>query len=879
MRRHLGAGLAVIGYLLLMLQLGTGLAAAGALELIPDQQLEQHIRVQLNKPDGELNADDLSQLRYLDATVSEVVYLEGLQYATNLTVLMLNDNDIYDISPIEGLNQLSYVNLENNLLDISESSDAGHTIRTLEQQGTTVHYGRQRGVTLTDPVLAEAIRDTLGIHHRVLTEEDMKQLTYLDVSQRTIVSLEGLQYADNLAYLLLGYTQIHDVTPLQRLTSVKYLDINGIDIDVSPGSDNQVVLERLVNGGAVVKFENKTYVPPVVIIPVEDDVLEAGIRSAIGKPSGDLTRNDLEQITSLTVTEGVKSIKGISAAVNLTYLNLDDNAISNINELERLQQLETLNIRRNRLDTQASSAAMQVIRSLERNGTTVNYQPQKQVVSGRLSSLNVSNGMVLSPSFNKNISFYNVSVSEHVTNFRVTPYAESNEAAITVNGQSVTSGQPSHSIALNTISTIIAIEVTGSEDTQTYTLVVTKGGNSADLSGLTLGGGLRLSPEFQANTTQYNAVVSESASSILISPAASDSTATIKINDSIVSSGSSRSVNLTADTTTILVKVTASNGVNTKTYTLRVTKNVDPPMLENLQLSDGAQLSPAFDPEKTNYNVTTQQHVSQLSVLPFAASGTAVRVNGEEANIGAWSQPLELKPGVNAFDIEVRSPRSDSAATTYTLRVVRDTPTPTNVAVPMNGNDIEQSNGFTDIGNHWARHEIELLASMSILDGQSETSFAPDSPISRAEFITILVRALSIQTPSESIPFKDVTSQDWFSNNVSAAVKAGIVQGFDDQTFRPKKQISREEMAVMVMNALRNAVVVDSASASQRIQMYQDYEEISSWAREAVSVVVGIELMKGTSGEQYSPKQASTRAQAAVIVARVMKYMQLNNRG
>src|SRR5690606_10219679 len=127
---------------------------------------------------------------------------------------------------------------------------------------------------------------------------------------RTIVSLEGLQYADNLAYLLLSYTQVHDVTPLESLTSVKYLDLNGIDIDLSPGSDNQIVLERLVDGGAVVKFENKTYVPPVVVIPVEDDVLEAGIRSAIGKPSGDLTRKDLERVTSLTVTGGVKSIKG-----------------------------------------------------------------------------------------------------------------------------------------------------------------------------------------------------------------------------------------------------------------------------------------------------------------------------------------------------------------------------------------------------------------------------------------------------------------------------------------------------------------------------------------------------------------------------------------
>src|SRR5690606_5155934 len=118
------------------------------------------------------------------------------------------------------------------------------------------------------------------------------------------------------------------------------------------------------------------------------------------------------------------------------------------------------------------------------------------------------------------------------------------------------------------------------------------GGNSADLSGLTLGGGLRLSPTFQANTTQYSAIVSESASSILISPTASDSSATIKINDAIISSGSSRSVNLTADTTTIHVKVTAGNGVNNKTYTLRVTKNEDAPLLENLRLSDGAQLSP-----------------------------------------------------------------------------------------------------------------------------------------------------------------------------------------------------------------------------------------------------------------------------------------------
>ena len=63
MRRHLGAGLVVVGYMLLLLHFGTEWAAASTVELIPDRQLEQHIRVQLNKPDGELTPDDMSQLR------------------------------------------------------------------------------------------------------------------------------------------------------------------------------------------------------------------------------------------------------------------------------------------------------------------------------------------------------------------------------------------------------------------------------------------------------------------------------------------------------------------------------------------------------------------------------------------------------------------------------------------------------------------------------------------------------------------------------------------------------------------------------------------------------------------------------------------------
>ncbi|MFS0723852.1 S-layer homology domain-containing protein [Paenibacillus sp. 1P07SE] len=124
---------------------------------------------------------------------------------------------------------------------------------------------------------------------------------------------------------------------------------------------------------------------------------------------------------------------------------------------------------------------------------------------------------------------------------------------------------------------------------------------------------------------------------------------------------------------------------------------------------------------------------------------------------------------------------------------------------------------FTDMQRHWAEPKVEQLASKRIVRGITSEDFAPNRNITRAEFASLLVRALGIKTDRSASGdvFQDVAAASWYAKEVEAAFRAGLVQGISVTHFAPEAQITREQIAVMVMNAL--ALVNDESSSSEQI--------------------------------------------------------------
>ncbi|OAI56761.1 hypothetical protein AYO49_00600 [Verrucomicrobiaceae bacterium SCGC AG-212-N21] len=287
-----------------------------------------------------------------------------------------------------------------------------------------------------------------------------------------------------------------------------------------------------------------------------------------------------------------------------------------------------------------------------------------------LASLVPSAG-TLTPAFASGTTSYIASVSNATTSITVTPTVADATATVKVNNVAVASGSASGAINLSVGNNVISTVVSAQDGTpRTYTLTVNRAQSSnANLANLVPSPGT-LTPVFASGTTSYTASVSNATTSITMTPTVADATATVKINNVAVVSGSaSGSISLSVGNNVINTEVTAQDGTP-KTYTLTVSRaassNAD---LVNLVPSTGT-LTPAFESGITNYAVSVPNATTSLSVTPTVAHANAtVKVNNVAVASGSASGPISLNVGNNVVAIAVTA--QDGTPKNYSLTVTR----------------------------------------------------------------------------------------------------------------------------------------------------------------------------------------------------------------
>ncbi|WP_158301671.1 S-layer homology domain-containing protein [Paenibacillus mesophilus] len=159
------------------------------------------------------------------------------------------------------------------------------------------------------------------------------------------------------------------------------------------------------------------------------------------------------------------------------------------------------------------------------------------------------------------------------------------------------------------------------------------------------------------------------------------------------------------------------------------------------------------------------------------------------------------------------------------------------------------------------------MAIARIVNSVDETSFKPDSNMTRAQFVTLLSRALQLQSSGTVGTFSDVSADAWYNKAVYAAREANIVSGVSEKEFAPDAFITREQMAVMMVNAYLFATgkKLSDLVITQEVK-YSDEGSISDWARTYVRASSGLGLVNGTDAGNFAPADNSTRAQAAVVL-------------
>ncbi len=174
---------------------------------------------------------------------------------------------------------------------------------------------------------------------------------------------------------------------------------------------------------------------------------------------------------------------------------------------------------------------------------------------------------------------------------------------------------------------------------------------------------------------------------------------------------------------------------------------------------------------------------------------------------------------------------------------------------------------FTDVSaNAWYHDSIEFVVAFGLMNGMSETQFAPNANMTRAQLVTVLYRlAGEPSVAGMTTTFKDVAENDWYTNAVIWAYNAGIINGIDETTFAPMANVSRE-MLVTILYRFLDEPEADTAV----LEGYVDANAISDYAVPAMAWAVENGIVNGITETVLAPQGTATRAQIATIMMRMI---------
>jgi hypothetical protein len=176
---------------------------------------------------------------------------------------------------------------------------------------------------------------------------------------------------------------------------------------------------------------------------------------------------------------------------------------------------------------------------------------------------------------------------------------------------------------------------------------------------------------------------------------------------------------------------------------------------------------------------------------------------------------------------------------------------------------------FSDVAG-WYKDDVYYLLARDIMKGPGEGLFAPAGTITRAELAQVLYNLSGAPAAASQIsPFSDVRTTDWFYEAVQWAYDSGIITGYDGK-FDPNAPVKRQDMAVMIVRYVDKAMKHPLPVGGQTVS-FTDSEDISDYAQNAVLAMQSAGIVSGSSDGSFKPQAYTTRAEAAKIIAGLLK--------
>lgn len=249
---------------------------------------------------------------------------------------------------------------------------------------------------------------------------------------------------------------------------------------------------------------------------------------------------------------------------------------------------------------------------------------------------------------------------------------------------------------------------------------------------------------------------------------------------------------------------------------------------------------------------------------------------------GGSSGSSTANENTTTTEVTTKASNSDSSSNNSTTTVTEATTQATTQSVTeaateatTAATDITPSNAtFTDLSNYpWAVEYINTLAQAGVVNGYNDNTFKPGNNVKRADFIIMLLKAMGVDTTTTPHSnFSDVRVDKYYYNAVGLAKDMGIASGNNDGTFNPESNITRQDMMILAKKALEmknNTTLTGNTSA---LDKFADKASISPYAVDSLAAMVEAGVVSGT-GDNIQPKDNTTRAQAAVIICKILDLM------
>lgn len=162
----------------------------------------------------------------------------------------------------------------------------------------------------------------------------------------------------------------------------------------------------------------------------------------------------------------------------------------------------------------------------------------------------------------------------------------------------------------------------------------------------------------------------------------------------------------------------------------------------------------------------------------------------------------------------------------------------------------------------WAKEYISKARSYKLMQGDKNGNFNPKKTISRAEIATIISNFIGdVNYDKNSKTFKDVETDKWYFKAIDKVTSLGILNGVSKDSFNPQDKLTREQLAVIIVNMMKY-------EKSDSSNMPKDIAKASNWSKNAISIVYSKGIMQGDK-ENFNPKQKVSREMVAVIMVKL----------